>query len=77
MPFIMATVDAFMSPIVIILDIGGWENDYLLLKEREIWKQDFIDWLEDGEEDSISVEPDSDSEDEAPPSKKHFLSTGM
>ena len=65
--YYLATVNAFMSPTIIIPDIGGWANDYLLLKEREIWKEDFINWLEDGEEDSISVEPDLDSKDEAPP----------
>jgi hypothetical protein len=70
--YYLATVDAFMSPTIVILDIGGWANDYLLLKEREIWKEDFINWLEDGEEDSISVEPDSDSEDEAPPCSRCF-----
>jgi hypothetical protein len=57
--YYLADVEAFVEPLVVVADIGGKRNDFFVLKSRQKWRQNFIDWLESEIEDEIS-----DSEDE-------------
>ncbi len=58
--FYLAEVESFVKPVVVVPNIGGETNHYLMLKDREDWKLDFMDWLEDKEE----IFEDSDNEEE-------------
>jgi len=43
----LANVEAFVKPLVVIPDIGGQANDYLMLKSRQEWRELFIKYLND------------------------------
>ena len=72
MKFYLADVEAIVAPIAVIPDIGGNPNDYFMIKDRETWRTDFIEFLEnfgDLEEYVTSEEEEvsscSESEEEA------------
>ena len=44
--FYMADVEAIVQAIAVIPDIGGESNAYFMVKERETWRTDFMDFLE-------------------------------
>jgi hypothetical protein len=44
--FYLADVEAFEDPLVVVPDIEGDANRYLLLKSRRQWVQDFEKWLD-------------------------------
>ena len=44
--FYMADVEAIVQAIAVIPDIGGESNAYFMVKERETWQTDFMDFLE-------------------------------
>jgi hypothetical protein len=54
------------STAVVIPDIGGRQNDYVVLNCWSKWKELFIEWLEDDTEDVISDEEDLHEGDLAP-----------
>jgi hypothetical protein len=59
--FYLADVDAFDEPIVVIPNIGGEANGYLLMSPRSKWADDFGKWLEKPFE---KIDPfDSDADD--------------
>ena len=49
--FYLADVEAFVEPLTVIPDIGGVPNGYFVCKNREQWRQSFIDWLREPPED--------------------------
>jgi len=44
--FYLADVEAFLSPLVVIPDMGGNANDYFLLRSRQEWSDRFVRYLE-------------------------------
>jgi hypothetical protein len=44
--FYMADVEAIVQAIAVIPDIGGEPNAYFMVKDRETWRTDFMDFLE-------------------------------
>ena len=65
MKFYLADVEAIVSPIAVIPDIGGNPNDYFMIKDRETWRTDFIDFLENfgNLEDYVSSDEDESADD--------------
>ena len=63
--FFLADVECIVGPVAVIPDLGGQANDYLQLRTRNDWKQDFINWLESPHDDDIieSSEEESEGED--------------
>jgi len=43
----LANVEAFVKPLVVVPEIGGQANDYLMLKSRQEWRELFIKYLKD------------------------------
>ena len=43
--FHLTDVEAIAKPVVVIPDIRGVGNVYVLLKDRIDWKKDFVKWL--------------------------------
>ena len=63
--FYLADVEAFVDPCLVIPNLGGAQNSYLLVKERHEWGVLFEDWLgRPHEEDIISDQEASDDDDE-------------
>ena len=59
--FYLADVEAFVDPCIVIPNLGGPANGYLLLRERDEWRGRFEEWLEKPHhEDTIS---DSEGEE--------------
>ena len=65
--FYLADVEGIVKPVAVIPDLGGAPNSYFMVKDRETWKTDFMDFLEkeldldevisdDEEEDSSEIE---------------------
>ena len=46
MTFYLADVETILKPIAVVPDLGGRTNDYFLVKEREEWREDFVEFLE-------------------------------
>ena len=51
--FYLADVEAIVSTLAVIPDIGGKPNAYFTLKPREKWQKDFESWLEEVHEEQI------------------------
>ena len=60
--FYLADVEAIVKPIAVIPDIGGPPNAYFVVKDRETWRTDFMEFLERPLE--LEAEITSDEEDE-------------
>jgi hypothetical protein len=43
--FYLADVKAFDRPIVVLPDVGGPPNSYIMVKPRAEWRADFSSWL--------------------------------
>lgn len=66
--FYLAPLWAFSEPAVVLPDIGGANNRYLLLKRRDAWRDEFKSWLDADHEWFPSyeeIEEESDSSFEA------------
>ena len=65
MKFYLADVEAIVSPIAVIPDIGGNPNDYFIIKDRETWRMDFISFLENfgNLDDYVSSDEDESADD--------------
>jgi hypothetical protein len=65
MKFYLADVEAIVSPIAVIPDIGGNPNDYFMIKDRETWRTDFISFLENfgNLDDYVSSDEDESADD--------------
>mmetsp|Transcript_1924 Transcript_1924/g.3195 ORF Transcript_1924/g.3195 Transcript_1924/m.3195 type:complete len:98 (-) Transcript_1924:61-354(-) len=68
--FYLANVEAFVEPIAVIPDVGGYTNSYLQLRRRCYWREDFIKWLkhpyevwEDFEEEATGGDDSDESLD--------------
>jgi hypothetical protein len=61
--YYLAPVRAFMGPAIVIPDIGGRPNGYLMLKPRETWRKDFDKWLATKYEQFDDFEEDPDQTD--------------
>lgn len=46
MKLYLADVEAIVRPIAVLPDLGGPPNNYFLVKDRERWREDFIEFLE-------------------------------
>ena len=64
MSYYLADVEAIIGPVIMIPDINGSPNNYLRVKNMEIWGEDFMEWLEEKDEFSKLVESDSDDSDD-------------
>ena len=62
--FYLADVESFLSPIAVVADIGGPTNSYFLIKSRLEWREDFEEWLDSPNYESIFHESEDESEDE-------------
>ncbi len=62
--FYLATVEAFMEPLVVIPDIGGEPNAYFILKSRPKWRELFITWLEASHAHDVMYETEEEDSDE-------------
>ncbi len=62
--FYLADVEAFDDPAVVIPDIGGEPTAYFLLKNRTQWCEQFVEWLEDPQEDDYSSSDEESEDDE-------------
>ena len=71
--FYLASVEAFVSPTVVVPNIGGKNNSYMWLKPRNTWRDMFIKWLQapyhlgdlsDSEAGDTEVDDAEDVEDE-------------
>ena len=60
--FYLAEVDAIVSPLAVIPDIGGPPNRYFYIKSRNDWANEFIAWVErpHHEDDMIEEEDNGD-----------------
>lgn len=64
MKFYLADVEAFLEPACVIPNIGGPKNSYFHLKQRDLWPNDFVEWLEDDDVDYISDDEGADEEEQ-------------
>jgi len=68
--FYLADVEAFHEPAIVVPDIGGPENGYLVFKNRSEWCSSFESWLDSpSNEDEMSIiqgssEEENESEEE-------------
>ena len=61
--FYLIDVEAFHGKVAVTPDLGGQSNDCLMIKPRSRWREDFISWLESGDENE-DVSDGSDDEGE-------------
>jgi hypothetical protein len=59
----LAHVESFHQPLVVVPDIDGPANRYIVFKERSMWKEDFAKWLARDYEQFPDFEDDVDEED--------------
>ena len=62
MKFYLADVEAFVSPIAVVPDIGGASNGYFLVKNKGAWKECFERWLRAPHNLDIIDESDEESD---------------
>ena len=60
--YFMADVEAFLKPVAVVPDIGGRNNVYFVLKDCQVWRDEFMEWLE--EDNSEEEFEETDSEDD-------------
>ena len=64
MKLYLADVEAITEPAIVVPDIGGPANGYLLVRNRELWSQMFTEWLEmPNEEDDMVSEEERETQD--------------
>jgi hypothetical protein len=61
--FYLAHVESFHQPLVVVPDIDGPANRYIVFKERSMWKDDFAKWLARDYEKFPDFEDDLDEEE--------------
>jgi hypothetical protein len=61
--FYLADVTSFHQPLVVVPDIDGPANRYIVFKERSMWKDDFAKWLARDYEKFPDFEDDLEEED--------------
>ena len=59
--FYLIGVEAFHGPVAVVPDLGGSPNDYLLIKPRTVWREEFIEWLITGNPSEEIVEENGTS----------------
>jgi hypothetical protein len=42
----LADIQSFSELVVVVPDVGGLTNRYLVLRNRSYWKEDFTAWLD-------------------------------
>ena len=62
MTFYLADVETILKPIAVVPDLGGRTNDYFLVKEREEWREDFVEFLEREFDVEAEIREDEQSE---------------
>jgi hypothetical protein len=64
MKLYLAEVEAIADTAIVVPDIGGPANAYLLLRNRELWSKMFTDWLDyPNAEDDMQSEEERENED--------------
>jgi len=63
--FYLVDVECFVEPVAVIPNIGAPNNDYLMMKHREQWRDSFVAFLEEDFDvyDAIGGSEDEDSVD--------------
>ena len=61
--YYLASVQGFAGPAIVVPDIGGSPNGYLMLKRRETWRDDFEKWLASKYEEFPDFDDDPDQTD--------------
>jgi hypothetical protein len=61
--FYLADVESFHQPLVVVPDIDGPANRYIVFKERSMWKDDFAKWLARDYEKFPDFEDDLDEDE--------------
>ena len=51
-----------MKPVAVVPDIGGRNNVHFVLKDCQVWRDEFMEWLE--EDNSEEEFEETDSEDD-------------
>ena len=62
--FWLVDVEAFLHPITVVPDIGGKPNEYIMVKTREDWKDDFEEWLLNSDVPDVTVSDDESTDDD-------------
>jgi hypothetical protein len=64
--FFLADVEAIVSPAMVVPNIGGPKNSYLLVKERDEWRELFEEWLMSPHTEDVfsDIEESDEEEDE-------------
>ena len=62
--FYLADVEAFIRPVAVVPDIGGRSNAYFRLKDRQVWREEFMEWLEEANEDELIEDSDTDQSED-------------
>lgn len=70
--FYLAEVETFVAPAVVIPDVGGKQNGYLMMRSRSEWKTDFERWLDRKPESFPAFTDDSEQENYAEMSDIEF-----
>lgn len=63
--FYLADVDAFVEPAIVVPDIGGKPNGYLLIHNKQHWREKFEQFLEDSHANSKYKEDPPPEEEES------------
>ena len=60
--FYLADCEAIVGPAAVVPNFGRGQHDYLQIKPRAKWKDDFITWLEEPIEEELLDSSDEDEE---------------
>ena len=61
--FYLADVEAFVSPTVVVPNIGGPNNSYMWLKARQYWSGMFVEWLHSAHDNAELSDSAADTEE--------------
>ena len=59
--FFLADTEAFVQPCAIVPDIGGPSNRYFMVKSRDTWHKEFIDWVDWPHNDDLTSDEEDDN----------------
>ena len=59
--FFLADTEAFVQPCAIVPDIGGPSNRYFMVKSRDTWHKEFIDWVDRPHNDDLTSDEEDDN----------------
>jgi len=76
--FYLADVEAFHEPAIVVPDIGGPENGYLVFRNRSEWRSSFESWLESpsNEDEMSTIQGSSEEENESEEEDSESVGSG-